>query len=470
MTTMVKPMSFVESASHQNCPCLKCRRIMVARLDSAEEQLIQYVAMGDARGVKRILAAGGSADGNPEQDFQPIILAAAAGRTSVLRLLVKEGANVDATAPRDVQYAPDEQLQVARGQRAIHAAIDNIQIDCFRVLLRAGTDINAPNSLGCTPLMSACRGATIGGESAALCVEMVRVLLKEGADAEYKDIHGTTALHIAAYNGNAEVIDILLPWLPTHSLGCRTSDGMTPLYMAADNGSEAAVSRMLSAWAKQPAAYHVGCSCCGSSDELRCPLAAAVYRGEEKVVRLLLDSGMDAIGGTLAVTPPAMETALRASRTRILRMLLAVEGEERREPWARLFFQGSSMLHLAAAFGIVEAVGLLLAAGADETAVDSEGRSVSEVIGELASETYRQRNVGDGGSAEQEAAATRRLLARGAAFRARSWAWEVLGREDDGDGAAASGVDGAPPSLNVRIFRPRSRKLFSERIGRFCLK
>lgn len=68
-TAMVKPMSFVESANLQHCPCVKCRRILIARLLSPEEQLIQYVAVGDTRDVKRILAAGGTADGNPEEDL-----------------------------------------------------------------------------------------------------------------------------------------------------------------------------------------------------------------------------------------------------------------------------------------------------------------------------------------------------------------------------------------------------------------
>ncbi|CAM9578697.1 unnamed protein product, partial [Hapterophycus canaliculatus] len=254
-------------------------------------------------------------------------LAAAAGHTSVLRLLLKEGADVDATAPRDVRYSPDEQLQVAEGQRAIHAAIDNIHIDCFRMLLRAGTDVNAPNSRGFTPLMSACRGALIGEENSAHCVEMIRMLLERGADPELRDVDGSTALHIAASMG----------------------------------------------------------------------------RAEENIVRLLLDSGLEAIGGRLAVAPAAMETAFRAGRTRILGMLLAVEGVERRELWAGLSVEGSSMLHLAAAYGAVAAVGLLLASGADESAVDSKGRSVSEVVGSRASEVLRERSGAR--SAEQEAAA-----------------------------------------------------------------
>lgn len=470
-TEMVKPLSFVEAANLERCPCVKCRRILIARLDSAEEQLIQYVAVGDTRGVKRILAAGGTPDGNPEQDFQPIILAAAAGHTSVLRLLLKEGADIDATSPRDVRYEPHELLQLAQGQRAIHAAIDNGQIDCFRVLLRAGTDIDAPNSHGFTPLMSACRASSMGEEKSALCIEMVRMLLEEGADPEPRSYDGSTALHIAASMGNAELIDILLQWVPATSLCCRTSDGMTPLYMAADNGSEEGVSRMLSAWAKQPAAYHVGCACGGCSDQLRCPLAVAVYRGEEKIVRLLLDSGMEAIGGTLAVAPPAMDTALRADRTRMLRMLLAVEGEERRELWARLRIEGSPMLHLAASYGSVKAVGLLLAAGAEESTVDSEGRSVSEVVGSLASQTLREKSDDSNSTPEQEAAAIRRVLARGPAFRARSWAWEGVGRDSYDEAFAAAGVDGGgPPALNVRIFRPRSGSFFVGLLGRCCLK
>jgi ankyrin repeat protein len=67
--------------------------------------------------------------------------------------------------------------------------------------LEAGTDVNAKNYLGDTPLMWAARyGHT----------ETIKFLLEKGADANRENRQGNTALLFAAYEGSIEMMKLLL--------------------------------------------------------------------------------------------------------------------------------------------------------------------------------------------------------------------------------------------------------------------
>lgn len=113
--------------------------------------------------------------------------------------------------------------------------------------------------------------------------------------------------------------------------------------------------------------------------------------------------------------------------------------------------------------GTLATISLLLAAGADE-AVLAYGKMASEVI-----------NQPHGGRVKgpAEKAATRRMLARGPAFRARSWACPVADGVEDEDADSDASFDASPSSsaaqhsaLGMRIWRTGRRKRFVRLIGR----
>lgn len=133
---------------------------------------------------------------------------------------------------------------------------------------------------------------------------------------------------------------------------------------------------------------------------------------------------MESIGGFEATIPSAIRVTVTAASNayrapgknpkrwvKVLQVLLAVEGEERQGHWARSWFLHSPVLNHAAVSHSLATVSLLLAAGADETALNEDRRTVSEVMCVL----HEGRTKGPA-----EKAATRRMLARGPAFRARS--------------------------------------------------
>lgn len=155
--------------------------------------------------------------------------------------------------------------------------------------------------------------------------------------------------------------------------------------------------------------------------------------------------GVDSLPGTLQI-------AVEKGYPRILRMLLNAEGEGRQRHWA--MFRASSfppLLHLAAKYEAMSCVSVLLAAAADETVVDFNGKRAVHVIG-----IRPPRRARDPKRAE----ALRRVLARGPAFRARSWSWHA------GPAPAAAATRAsvtlaekkATASLGVRIFRRKTGK------------
>lgn len=122
------------------------------------------------------------------------------------------------------------------------------------------------------------------------------------------------------------------------------------------------------------------------------------------------------------------------------------------------------MLHFAAEFTSLGAVKLLLAAGADEAAVDNHGALPRDVIGTAQPEFGPPIE-----SDPTNEAAIARVLKRGPAFRARSWAWPAGGVSEPRAGYSSATM--IPLSkLRVRAVgvlfnRPRSR-VFTTRFAR----
>jgi ankyrin repeat protein len=81
----------------------------------------------------------------------------------------------------------------------IDASLDG-DLSRIRRLLRQGADVNFRNGVGMTALsLSAWKGYT----------EACRLLVESGADPNWKDIHGETALHMAELSMHRETIEYL---------------------------------------------------------------------------------------------------------------------------------------------------------------------------------------------------------------------------------------------------------------------
>ena len=127
-------------------------------------------------------------DSHSKDGFTPLALASFFGNADVAEFLINQGANIDLAANNPMQVAP------------IHAAVAGKHRAIARMLVENGANVNARQQQGWTPLHAAAQN---GDE------ELVQLLLEKGADREARSEGGQTALDLAMVNGHGGVARLL---------------------------------------------------------------------------------------------------------------------------------------------------------------------------------------------------------------------------------------------------------------------
>jgi ankyrin repeat protein len=112
--------------------------------------------------------------------------------------------------------------------------------------------------------------------------EAVRAALARGADVNAAQVDGTTALHWAVERDDVEMADLLLD--ARARVGARTREGVTPLQLAATNGSAVMIARLIRAGAE------VNAPLTPSGDTA---LMLAARTGKSDAIRGLMEAGAD---------------------------------------------------------------------------------------------------------------------------------------------------------------------------------
>ena len=173
-----------------------------AERDTLKEELDLSLTDGKLLGDEAIVAG--------PLDVKVLLKRAARdGAEYALRHALSRGANVDAGT--------------------LACAIHGGNINCLRLLLEAGADIDNADFYGRTPL-----------HLSAQCghLDCLQLLLEAGAETDKADPNGNAALHWAAWSGRLDCLRLLLEAGADKDKGDTIGD--TPLHVAADFGHKAA--------------------------------------------------------------------------------------------------------------------------------------------------------------------------------------------------------------------------------------
>lgn len=111
-------------------------------------------------------------------------------------------------------------------QTALIAALNHGHIECARVLLDRGADVNLADPAGWSPLIHA---VYFGADDA-----LIGLLLERGAQINHQNHRGVTALYLAAGIGREEQVRWLLDRGADPTIA--TGSGFTPLRLAQQKG------------------------------------------------------------------------------------------------------------------------------------------------------------------------------------------------------------------------------------------
>lgn len=180
---------------------------------------------GDLLLTRRLIEAGAHVGGAEDWALQ---LAAGAGHTEVVKLLLEKGAPIDRIVSRNLDLGFDSGT-------ALQAACDNHHATVVEVLIFAGADPNLGGGPFTNPITAATHDKdgrilrlllgsprinvnVVGGmgESSPLLnavthmsLESAVILLEKGAEVDVKNAAGDTPLIMAAWKGNRACVDLL---------------------------------------------------------------------------------------------------------------------------------------------------------------------------------------------------------------------------------------------------------------------
>ena len=258
-------------------------------------------------------------------------------------------ASAAASTPRGAQEGA---ASTAADDPRLADAAQRRDLDAVRALLAEGAEVDVPQADGATALAWAAHrddGA------------MADLLLRAAADPNAANDLGVTPLMLAAENGSAPMVERLLQAGADPNLA-RPAGG-TALMMAARAGSVAVVRRLIAAGADVDAAAAGG----------QTALMWAAAGAHPRVVTVLAEVGADVGARTAVLTRPG-RTIVREAR--VLSRFEAVNPAslprdgDRDPPRPE---GGFTPLLYAVLAGDAEAVGILLAAGADADDAGPDG-------------------------------------------------------------------------------------------------
>jgi ankyrin repeat protein len=218
---MLIRQAYIIAAQHRSNWGIQVLRRQGADIDilthSKMSALVEIIATGDIEAAKTLLDNGANPNGSEDApERRPLLLAAHAGLTNMVELLLQYGASLeilDSAGLSALHWASKAdhlettRLLLSRGaevdrfgsdeKTALHSAMLADQRPMVELLIDNGADVNIPEgTYGQTPLILAARSSF---------VDLVRLLLSKGANPQLRDRGGMTALDWAKSNSFQEI-------------------------------------------------------------------------------------------------------------------------------------------------------------------------------------------------------------------------------------------------------------------------
>ena len=221
----------------------------------------------------------------------PLHLTSRAGHIDLVRLLIKQGADVaaqskDKTTPLHraseeghvdlaqllIDHGADAAAQSKGGTTPLHLASERGHTDLARLLIERGADVAAQSKSGTTPLHRASERGH---------VDLARLLIDHGADVAVQNKRGATPLHAASFRGNVDLARLLVDH--GADVTAQNKRGTTPLHGASFRGHVGLALLLIEHGADVAAQSKAGAT----------PLHLASKEGHVDLVRLLIEHGAD---------------------------------------------------------------------------------------------------------------------------------------------------------------------------------
>jgi ankyrin repeat protein len=180
------------------------------------QKLYRAVESNDYAEAENLLKAGAKVNAYAKNGLLPLWRASADNRPELVRLLIQYGAEVD----RRIKVSPG-------GGSSLEMACQEGHLEVVQILVDNGANVNDRGFLGFTPIRVAARNGHL---------EIVKYLAEKGAEIDARADDKATPLEHAAAKGHYEIVEYLLG--KGANLNNKDKDGDFPLGEAAKYGHE----------------------------------------------------------------------------------------------------------------------------------------------------------------------------------------------------------------------------------------